>query len=136
MVQVYEIMKRPNPYNVLLYLFIFSFAYILGIHSAMPRYEKSNEYVTVTARLKAVGDAPPEKDGICRLDRDTEMKVISSVREGEEDLVTFLCEGKFFAAGFLSSGGKYLSANQPISPIFDSGVREGRIISIFPAEIA
>jgi hypothetical protein len=128
-------MNCKNPYNVLFYLFIFSFAYLLGIHSAMPQYEPSHEFVTVTAKLKAVGDASPKKDEICHLDKDTEMKVISSVREGEADIVTLLCEGKYYAAGFLSSGGKYLAANQPVSPVFEDGVREGRIISIFPTEI-
>ena len=122
-------MKKRNPYNALIYLFVFTLAYILGIHSATPKGRDEKEYVTVSARLKGDAALPRESD-VCYIDKVTRLTVISAEEYGEFHLVTFLCEGKFYPAGFLSSGGKFLTVNQPISAVFQDGTRTGRIISI------
>ena len=122
-------MKKINFTNAITYLFVFTLAYILGVHSAMPKETEKSEYVTVTARLCAPSE-PLREGEACYIDRQSRLTVTSFVHEGETCTVSFLCEGKFYEAGFLTAGGRYLTVNQPISPVFSTHTSTGRIISI------
>lgn len=119
-------MKKRNAYDNLMLLFVFTVAYLLGIHSALPREPDRTETVTVSVRHHgdtsqiSVGDECFDTSG-------TQMRVIFI----SDDEIRMLCEGVFCSAGFLSSGGKYLCANQPISLRFDRTELCGRVLSVF-----
>jgi hypothetical protein len=119
-------MKKRNAFDSLMLLFVFTVAYLLGIHSAMPKEPDRTETVTLSVRHHgdtsqiSVGDECHDPSG-------TRMRVIFI----SDDEIRMLCDGVFCNAGFLSSGGKYLCANQPISLSFDQTELCGRILSLF-----
>lgn len=117
-------MKKRNLYDVLLLTFVFTAAYLLGIHSAMPRESDRTETVSVAVRI--YDDTHISAGTVCYDSSGTEMRAISVT----EDNVIFSCTGIFYDAGFLSSGGKYLCDNQPISLKIGGEEVAGRIILI------
>ena len=125
-------MRHVNTYDALVLAFLFAIAYMLGIHSAIPKDRTIDETAQVKVVLRKTAELP-QKGEICTLDKTTILTVTDSTRNDDTDTVTFVCTGKYYDAGFLSSGGKYLCANQPVSVEFKDSLRIGRIIVILPS---
>ena len=123
-------MKKANPFNVLIYVFIFALAYILGIHSAKPREYRQRERAEISVKLS--DEAPlPARGETCTASTGTLFTVRDAFDVGGERFAVFICEGNFLEAGFLSAGGKYICANQPISLIFPNFTITGRVLSVY-----
>ena len=118
-------MKKYNFYDAFLLIFVFTAAYILGIHSALPNKSTEAETVEVMVRAEKT-DFMLSKGEVCLDASGTELTVVST--DGDE--ITLTCEGVFYSAGFLSSGGKYLCDNQPITLKSKDGPIPCRIIRL------
>ena len=123
-------MKKANPYNVLIYVFIFALAYILGIHSAKPKEYRERERAQISVKLSDGAPIPFEGE-VCTAGTGTIFTVKDAFILEDERFAVFICEGNFYTAGFLSSGGKYICANQPISLYFPSVTLTGRVLSVY-----
>ena len=122
-------MKKYNFYDAFLLVFVFAAAYILGIHSALPNKAAESETVAVTVRAEETETELSEGD-TC-FDASGTMLTVISV---EDDEITLSCEGIYYNAGFLSSGGKYLCANQPITIRREGKAIQCRIIRLSEIE--
>ena len=114
-----------NPFNIFCFITVLLLLFTVGYQIGRERIPE--ERISVIVRIgaeKISGEPLPSSSGF--VDEKYEVQLMS--REDRD--VYILCEGSLTEAGFLLSGAKYLSANQPINLYGENFGVEGRIISL------
>lgn len=123
-------MNKPVFFDVFCVFSLFALLFTVGFHvgNEESSYEKIS-FTTVIRPDKVSG--APDGDRIALIDGKYECTVI----EFENDRIVLLCDGYYSEAGYLLSGAKYLSVNQPIKASQSWGYFDGRICDIRIADM-
>lgn len=119
------ILKKKNIFDKIIFLTLLSMLFTIGYHIGSVKDTSIKQNAEITLKLDKLKGAPKENE-LIMIDGKYECFALSF----EEDEINLLCQGYYTEAGFLFSGCKYLSKNQPIKASFPSGYLEGRIQNI------
>ena len=104
-------------------LFILAAFFTVGIHLGGGRRSEEKSRAEITVAVEKIKGIP---SGEILIDGKYGCTLVSY----SEKEIIFSCEGLFSEAGFLLSGAKYVSKNQPIKVFSQNSYFEGRIIFI------
>ena len=129
--QKQKMQKNPKPRGMQWYVqiqkqeFILCALFSIGYHVGKDRSVDFKENALITVKLEKIKRTPEENDMVL-IDGKYECRLVS-IENGE---LSLLCEGYFNEAGFLFSGCKYISKNQPLKALEEWGYFEGRVSEI------
>ena len=118
-------MIRINGFSAFCILSLLAAFFVLGCHLGGERNEYSSIIFSVTIHPDKASGAP-DSGAVALIDG----KYECSVEKYESEKIVLICEGSYTEAGYLLSGAKYLSLNQPVKAMQDWGYFEGRIYEI------
>ena len=117
-------MKKLRSFDTVCLLALFSLLFSIGFHIGGGEKEHPNGTALVSLALEKtkIGESIDN----LRVDGRHECETVSL----DNDILTLRCKGKLTDAGFLFSGAKYISKNQPLEILGDGSYFYGRIISL------
>ncbi len=118
-------MTRINSFNSFCILSLLAAFFVLGCHLGNESNECTSTVFTVTVHPEKVSGTP-DSGAMALIDG----KYECAVEKFEKDEIVLICKGSYTEAGYLLSGAKYLSLNQPVKAIQDWGYFDGRIYEI------
>ena len=121
-----EILNKLVFFDVFCLISIFALLFTVGFHIGDERedYEKI-QFEVVISPEKVSGS--PDGELITLVDG----KYECIIQEFERDRIVILCDGYYSEAGYLLSGAKYVSVNQPIKASQPWGYYDGRIYDVY-----
>ena len=145
-------MKNMRFFDTVSLLALLLIFFTVGVHLGKDKEEASVERVCVSVRLERSklaevslaesekqNDSGPEASFYGTAEGDIDVSSLKIKIDGKydcrivdlrEDTLTVSCEGIYTEAGFLTSGAKYLSKNQPLEILGSGAYFYGRIIEI------
>lgn len=105
---------------------LFSLLFAVGFH--VGRDKRNETLISVCVTVKPIKSKLDDGADVFSIDG----KYPCDLFYFDSGAVSFVCSGKYREAGFLTSGAKYLSKNQPIELIGDNSYIYGRILKIEP----
>ena len=116
-------MKDITFFDKFILFFIAAACFAVGLHIGENKADEKEYYARLTVNIEKMSGTPIAD---VLVDGKYDCSLVS-FGNGE---VVLSCEGFLSEAGFLLSGAKYISKNQPIKAFSGSCYFEGRIISI------
>lgn len=116
--------KRINLFDAVTLLSIFAMLFSVGLHLGKPKRSEKTLSAEITVNVVKIKLSEIDEDFF--IDGKYGCELIGI----EGNTLRLLCSGKQREAGFLMSGAKYLSKNQPIEIKSDSSYIYGRITEI------
>ena len=116
--------KKANAFDILCIVVLLLFFFSIGLHVGKPKENDSLSEVIVTLTLVKSKIAPTDSELLI------DGKYPCSLLYVDEDTAQFACTGKQRESGFLTSGAKHLSKNQPIELVGKNSYVYGRITKI------
>ena len=145
-------MKNMRFFDTVLLLTLILLFFTVGFHLGKDNEQLEVKQAYVTLRLEKSklsevpltegenqGDSDPEASFYGTAEGDIDISSLKIKIDGKydcrivdlrEDTLTVCCEGIYTEAGFLTSGAKYLSKNQPLEILGSGAYFYGRIIEI------
>lgn len=116
--------KRLHSFDVFCFFTSLALLFTVGYHLGLGKEENEPLEVTVTLRLEKSKSSDSLSGAL--IDGKYYCEIISL----DNSMLSFKCLGEYREAGFLTSGAKYLSKNQPIEIIGNGNYFFGRITEI------
>ncbi len=112
-------------FDKIILFFILAAFFTTGFHIVENKVGEKKYHAEVTVKIEKISGIPSS-------DILVDGKYGCTLMSFDENEIIFFCDGFLSEAGFLLSGAKYLSKNQPIKAFSGTCYFEGRIIFISP----